>query len=74
MLTLNLLMMDRQCWIDPETFVSPNPIIARWCDDHLSKSPEWNLDYWNYYETEMPVPTVTFATAADMVAFKLRWA
>lgn len=57
--------------LDTDTFdVIVTPEVARWCKDTLSAPPRWSLGQ----ERGRVVHRATFATAADRVAFYLKWA
>lgn len=62
----HLWHVDWQSW-NAQFATSLNDGVEKWCEGHLSGQPEWHL------RCDWIFAAVTFATEADMVAFKLRW-
>ena len=62
------------------------PDVAEWCNAHLSGMPAHDFSFFDIFSTsgslqkapppipeELVTPTISFATEADLDAFKLRW-
>ena len=72
----NVVIKDKDTWQ-----IVPRPEVLEWSNDHLSEKPEYHLYAWKAMLAEATEeiwlnrhsPSVTFASEADMIAFKLRW-